>query len=411
MEKKFSVETHSAPKYLVELRGFNKYEVLEIEAPDLFRAYKDLGKKTARLTRDSLSNCQKRENYESSLAQAGESLSQLRKLAQIDTFTTSDGLNHLTRYLESLDGFAQGTGLTQEEVALLQINDGAGCQTLYVTNTKSGEIVAVHTEEDADQYKINENPAAGKRWVKLTLPDQKVEYCSYAGICGYGCASGIIQRDGQTMFQAADSLEPTVTGPIWANAMVFMLMDTGSIEKTNELKEKILNAFPQHPIFQGGYVVHQIESGLPPLTQSLEFGGTILATLASKEISGRSIQYGANYPQDPHLQEIDEYSVSTDKEVKEEKIIMQRRQRRLDLIAKLTGHDNACSIWGEQRALNFIYKIIQKGRGDILDDWFTGLSNDLVAQNVSVYVSSEGNFHLIVRKGYSQHQVKASKVV
>ncbi|EKD53104.1 MAG: hypothetical protein ACD_61C00153G0002, partial [uncultured bacterium] len=79
----------------------------------------------------------------------------------------------------------------------------------------------------------------------------------------------------------------------------------------------------------------------------------------------------------------------------------------LELIARLAGRtQDTFSHWGEQPALEFLHKILQKGRGDVLDGWFTGLSNDLVAQNISVYASPEGKLHLIVRSGFSKAQRK-----
>lgn len=400
-------ESTSRPNNEIELKGFKKYEILEINAENLISAYEQIGKETARYAKQTLEGYKNKDNYPETHASATKSLSHLRELALTDTFTTSAGLNHLERYLQILDGFATGTGLTPQEVALLQIEDAAGCQTLCVSNTNSGEIVAIHTEEDADQYAISENAATAKRWVKLNLPDQKVEYYTYGSLCGYGSASGIIDRQGQTMFQCADILGSTKHGPVWANAMAFMIMDTGSIKYANELNDKVSTAFPDQPIFNGGYVIHQIESGRPPKMQSLEFGGDHIVTLEPKESAGRQLQYGVNYPQDSKLQAIDEYTLSEDGYDQQEKHMMQRRQRRLELIAHLVGRTpDTLTHWGEQPALKFIHKILQKGRGDVLGGWFTGFSNDLVAQNISVYASPEGKLHLIIRRGYSKAQRK-----
>jgi hypothetical protein len=400
-------EAVEQPKNEVELRSFEKYEILEINAENLRSGYELIGEKTTRYARRALRELREEDNYEESLAQAAQSLKELRKLAKSSTFTTSDGTNHLERYLDTLDGFAAGTKLSPEEVALLQIEDAAGCQTLCVSNTQSGEIVAIHTEEDADEVNRSDNAAIGKRWIKLNLPDQKVEYCSYGGLCGYGYASGLIEKQGKTMFQAADILGPTEQGPIWANAMAFMLMDSGDIQKANELSKQITSAFPDAPIFNGGYVIHQIEAGQPAKMQTLEYGGKYITQLEAKESEGRKLQFGVNYPQDSKLQKIDEYDLSEDEYDKQEKHMMQRRQRRLELIARLAGRENdTSSTWGEQESLKFVHKILQKGRGDVLEGWFTGLSNDLVAQNVSVYASPEGRLHLIVRKGYSLAQRK-----
>jgi hypothetical protein len=400
-------EAASRPKNEIELKGFKQYEILEIKAENLISAYEQIGKETARYAKQALEGYKNKDKYPETHARATKSLDLLKELAQTDIFTTSDGLNHLERYLQTLAGFATGTGLTPQEVALLQIEDTAGCQTLSVSNTISGEIVAIHTEEDSDQYAVSENAANAKRWVKLILPDQQVEYCAYGSLCGYGFASGIIDRQRQTMFQCADIIGPTELGPIWANAMAFMMMDAGSLNYSNELNAKVSTAFPNHPLFNGGYVIHQIESGRPPKMQSLEFGGDRIVLLEPKESAGRQFQFGVNYPQDSRLLAIDGYTLSADDGDREVKRMMQRRQRRLELIACLAGRTpDTFSHWGEHPALEFLHKILQKGRGDVLDGWFTGLSNDLVAQSISVYASPEGKLHLIVRSGYSKAQRK-----
>jgi hypothetical protein len=381
---------------------------MDIHADDLRSAHVLIGEKIRRYAKGALREYQKEENYQEVLAFATQSLDQMRKLAKTKTFTTLDGINHLERYLETVVGFSEGTGLSLPEVALLQIENAAGCQTLCVSNTQSGEIVAIHTEEDADGYNQSENAAIGKRWVRLHLPEQNVEYCLYGGLCGYGYASGLIERQGKSMFQAADILGSTPVGTIWGNAMAFMLMDCGNIDTTNQLISQIKSAFaPNESIFNGGYVVHQVEAGHPPKMQTVEYGGNQITRLEPMESSGRKFQFGVNYPQDPQLQEIDDYTLSEDYDDQQEKRMMQRRQRRLELIARLAGRlGEALGNWGKEKALKFIHKILQKGRGDVLDGWFTGFSNDLVAQNVTLHASSEGKLHLVVRKGYSLAQRK-----
>lgn len=416
----FTPEIPTPPKLTLEINSFRAYEKVEVTASSLSEANEQLGTRFSRQVRRHLNDLredQTKPEYSASLEEAKHHLETLHQLADTPIFTTSDGLNHLKRYLDCLDAYAKGAGVTSTEIAALQIADQAGCQTLLSKNLGSGEIALIHTEEDSDQYEISENAAKDKRMVTLKLPGETITYCAYTNIVSFGPASGVLTRDGTSLFQAADVLGPTVHGPIWANAMAFMLLDSGSIAKANELKQQILEApsnqkyskfFPDGKIFLSGYVVHQVQGGRPPLTQTLEYGADQLVTLPPLTSGKRDIQYGVNYPRDSKLQQVDDYTTDTDEDNQAEKQMMINRQRRLQKIAGLVATTNEPTLWGENNALKTLHKVLQKARGDLLDGWFTRLSNDLVAQNVTVYASPEGGLHVIYRRGFSKAKHKLS---
>ncbi|MDP1710286.1 MAG: hypothetical protein Q8L28_01595 [bacterium] len=400
----------------VEARGFQPYESIHITAPDLNTASKILGKETREQVSTLINEKRNEKDFEDRLKNASDSLRRLQMLsvAYSEKFTTPDEINHLENYLGALENFAIGAGISINESALMQIEDQVGCQTLVVQNTESGEVAAIHTEEDADEYARSKNPKWGKRWVDMTVGNRKIQFCSYPGICSFGSASGISEQNGKTYFQAVDVIGQTVKGDLWANSVAFMFMDAGNIEFAEKMADN-LKTLPK-PIFQGGYIVHAVEGAKAPRIATFEFGGnTIESVPPEKSVDkkgdiNRLIQIGVNYPRSKDLQAIDEYNSPRSSEESEdeyqeriaERKIMERRIRRLIKIGQLVGKKFKLDLseWGENNVLKVATRVMKNKHGDWLDDWFSGLANDLVAQNDTLYVSSKGEMKLIVRKGY-----------
>lgn len=398
-EQPIEFEQRAQPSVVVEKKGFRPSELLKVEGSDLRSASLDFGEEMKEVTRSLLEEYKAHPDYQAQLAQAAHSLEQLRGIAKSGSLTTSDGVDRIARYLEALEGYCEGVGVSLAEGALLQLGGEAGCQTLIVQNSKTGKVVGLHTEEDADEYQHSKDPKTGKRWVEMTIGDRTIQFCTYVGFCSFGPASGVIEeKDGKPpFFQATDIIGPKGDGPLWANAVAFMTMDCGNIQLAEELVSK-MKKLPQ-PIFNGGYVLHIIEGTKPPKVRTLEFGGSRAVFVEPERSGDRLIQLGVNYPRDPELQGIDDYTLSS--ELGEEKRIMKRRIRRLRKLGGLVGRRSETEEWwGERAALAVAHQVLRNPHGDWLGKWFSGLANDLVAQNDTLYVSPEGRMKLVVRRGY-----------
>lgn len=387
----------------VETRGFRPYELVKIEAPDYKTAGRELGIRIKKVAEPYIHEMRNSENFRQDLERAGVALANLRSLSSQGLLTTSDGINHLAHYVEIFEGYCEGLGISQAEGALLEIGSQAGCQTLIVQNDGTGEVVGLHTEEDADEYFRSKGKVThGKRWVDMWVGQRHIQFCHYAGVLTIGAASGILQDtkigdqdigdiESAPFFQAADTLGPKGDGVLWANAVAFMTMDCAKIGLVEELVSKI-NKLPK-PVFRGGYVLHMIEGTKPPKVRTLEFGGDRAVFLEAIKTGGRRIQIGVNWPRDKGLQALEEDA--------SEKEAMERRLRRLGHLGALVGLrlEKPTQPWTEQ-ALKIAFGVLKSPYGDRYGEWFTGLANDLVAQNDTLYVSPQGNMRLIVRKGY-----------
>lgn len=391
----------------VETKGFRNSEILLISSQDILSASFELGMETQGEIAKILAEKKEEDDFPELLSSCTESLNNLRLMAneKAESFTTSDGVNHLEKYIKVLENYCKGAGITVAEGALLQIEDFAGCQTLLVQNKLTGHVAGIHTEEDADEYERSGSPAKGKKWVEINLPDRNIQFCSYPGICSFGSASGVIREGDRTFFQAADIIGPTIKGDLWANAVDFMFMDCARIDYVKELVEK-MKKLPT-PIFNGGYVVHMVEGGELPKMVTVEFGGNTVDFIKPITTDSREIQLGVNYPRSADLAVVDDYNLpkqetENDEEFTdriEEKRLMKRRQRRLELIAKMVGVkfiDKAG--WEEDKVMKAGKEVLKRPIGDWLDEWFSGLANDLVAQNDILFVSSN-KMRLTVRKG------------
>lgn len=180
-------------------------------------------------------------------------------------------------------------------------------------------------------------------------------------------------------------------------------MDCANTGLVKELVDK-MNELPK-PIFNGGYVLHMIEGTKPPKMRTLEFGGDRAVFLEPEKSGDRLIQTGVNYPRDPELQKIDDYTRDLKPSTQKERRLMERRTRRLRKLGGLVGRRfETEERWGERAALAVAYQVLRNPHGDWQGEkeekWFSGFANDLVAQNDVLYVSPEGKMRLIVRRGY-----------
>lgn len=403
---------------IVETQGFRPKDIIYIKSNDLGLASFDLGQRTRHAARRLLKIEQEEKEYNKSLAEAALSLGRLRELSHSYKYVfTTDGENHLERYIDSLVGYSKGVGIPLIDGALLQINDQAGCQTLMVRNTNTGEIAAIHTEEDSNEYGRSKDPRNGKHWVVMDVEGKHIEFYSYAGVCGWGGTSGVVEdSNGNIFFQGTDFIAPTIDGQVWANAVAFMTMDAGSLARVRQLQKK-MKSLPL-PIFKGGYVLNMVEvSGGNSQMATIEFGGNTIDFIEPIRVDGREVQMGSNVPRNKVLYPIDEYNQDkmADETIEEyedriaEKKVMDRRLRRLALIGKRVGRQFDGGPWGHELALETLKKVIEKGRGTWQNGWFTGLANDLVAQNIIFYVSPEGKAKLIVRNGYPKSKLNTTQ--
>lgn len=227
MTEQAEFEQRAQYSVAVEKRGFGPPELIKVEEPDLRSASRAFGEGMREVTRSLLEDYKNRADYQGQLTHATHSLNQLREIARNGALTTLDGVNHLARYLEALEGYCEGVEISSAEGALLQLGGEAGCQTLIVQNSETGGVVGLHTEEDADEYQRSKDPKTGKKWVEMTVGDRTIQFCAYAGFCSFGAASGVVeQKDGRPpFFQAADIIGPEGDGPLWADAVAFMTMD------------------------------------------------------------------------------------------------------------------------------------------------------------------------------------------
>lgn len=397
---------------VAQIEGFEPHELVSIKSSDLNIAAEELGRRTSELTLELLDTKRMESDYQTELGKANESLHNLRSLSEnySEVFTTSDGVNHLKNYLIMLEGYCEGVGITDSEGALLQIEDTTGCETLIVKNNKTGEIAGIHTEEDSDSYARSGDPGWGKRWVTMTIGEREIQFCFYSGVCSWGGASGVVTEKGHSYFQAADTLGLTTSGDLWANAVAFMFMDTADINEIQKMVQK-MKGLPR-PIFSSGYIIHMID-GRDNTVKTLEFGGDDIDFIEPVASDNRTIQVGTNYPNTRALRKIDTYNLPQKENESEEEYnkrraerwAMKRRIKRLTKIGQLVGR-NKDSLWGKDDVLKTAGNVMRNPHGDVVSEWFTGLSNDLVAQYDLLYVSPEGKLSLVVKKGYPELRKK-----
>jgi hypothetical protein len=418
-EKGYSGEVSAAGKVEVELQGFDPEEIIKIPegTNDLHHAFFSLGRATKSLTEERLKQVKKEAGLgEEEILKASLSLQNLIDLSEgpaKNIFVTADGQNHLKRYINALTSFNLGNIVPRDLLALLQLEDQTGCQTLLVQNGFTKEVAGFHIEEDEKNYGEGKDPLWGKRWVEMKVEGRKIRFCSYGGILSFGTTSGIVETPKGIFLQAADFISPSGEGRLWANAFAFMTMDCADISQIRELVENInrhKDLLPE-PIFSGGYILQMVQAdfGKSPRVFSLEFGENILRVVEPKKVNGRLILAGANLPLEEHLREVDFYNLprgvgesSADYEDrKTEGKLMERRLRRLSLIGGLVGKSlrEDGEGWGKENSLKVVKGVLASKHGENLGEWFTGFSNYVVAQHDFFYLSPKGEMKLIVRKG------------
>lgn len=387
----------------IELVGFQPKEYIKISQPTWREAFCVLGKASRRSTLRELSRVKKRKKIR---ALASASLDELKKWdkKKADFFTTSDGVNHLNKYLEALSGYAEGSGMTEVEAAWQQIADDVSCQTLLVQNLDSGEVGGMHTEEDSLSYNKYGEPSFGKKWVDIEVGNQRAFFCSYPGVFDWGVTPTVMVNEGKTIFQTADAITPAGSGPLWVNAVAFMVADCASPSFVKELIKKLID-LPK-PIFRGGYILHEVFCEKKPELLTLECGYNIAEFIGAKKISGSIITFGVGSPSTKELADRDEYHhKKRDDETfgeyrlrKSEGLAMERRKVRLLEMGEKIIQEGGKKSWSKEFIYEQTKQLVIENKGDWVDDWYTGLINALVTHYAIVYVGPGGKLSLKIVK-------------
>lgn len=304
----------------VKIQGFSDSELITISAKSIHDLAFDYAQKTQKVIKQALAERLKKGTSKKPLTSALSDFEVIKNIAAKGTLTI-EGVNYPQRYIEALEGFAKGSGLSLGETAFLQKEIDAGCQTL-ISKNQSGEIAFLHTEEDGNNDRLAEPAKYGHRLVKLNLNGSKAVFFSYPGLCLWGPAFGF--KDNGNFVQFADELfiKEKYYGPLWANFIVFMFFDCGDVSKITLLAKKLKVLAVHYPV-HNGYSVHMLDS--KKLTAvSFELAGSKVVKIATDYKNFVQV----NYPKTKELHKLSEYDEQTYLE-------MTRREKRLEKIADL----------------------------------------------------------------------------
>lgn len=277
------------------IKGFNPSEVLKIKGIDLRDASRQLGeamkKENQWLLEKGFMGVEEEEKKRI-LSIAKIKIEQIRECSK-DEIYVIDGENRLQNYLEAFEGYCQGSEITFEEGAFLQIETLPECQTIVVKD--GNKIGIVHSEEEGGGM-FDENHY-GYKWVEMDLPNKKVSFFAYHGLCSWGPAYGV--NESTKMVQMVDDLyilDVFEAGVLWAPAVSFMTLDLGKIELVKELIARLDKK--EGKKFIGGYALHMAEAGESPQILSVEFGQDKIKIVEPMNESGKWVVAQANCPLD-----------------------------------------------------------------------------------------------------------------
>ena len=270
---------------------------MEIKANNLYEASKILGREMREQSIFVL-NRDLKSNKKLEIKECSDELELLQNLSN-GKLLSLGGINYAKRYLEALQGFADGLNITLEKAAILQKEIETGCQTIIAKN-KNGEIAFLHTEED--DKNDNTSEVYDYRLVKFILPEKEVLFFAYPGLCGWGAAFGIDKTHDFVQFVDDLIIDKKFAGQIWSNAVAFMFFDCGDIAKVTHLLEKIKKLGRKYSFF-GGYAIHIIQSQNSLKRLSLEFGGQYIEV--TPDFNDFFVE--VNYAKDSKLKEITEF--------------------------------------------------------------------------------------------------------
>ena len=390
------------PSVTVNADLFPSEKIININASDLFDAYTQYAKATKIETERVIDFYKNLPDYDKILDKSKHHLDLLLQVRKThpDCFTTSDGVNHLENYLQAFTGFCQGSEISLELGALLQIELESGCQSLTALHHPTNSVIGLHTEEDDTAFKRFGSPDIGKFWITMKYGQRSISYMSYAGICAYGNTTTVLIEPNQVLFAPSDVLGPVVEGAIWANAVCFMILDCGNISLINELISN-LNRLPP-PKFFGGYIITPVECRPQPKMTQIEFGGNLITANPPESINDFSVHTGVNYPHNDYLQSIESYNNSADPEftrLQEIRSIFEKRYQTFsNLISALKANDL-------NQPLLTITNMLLTRDGEWRQEWFTGFSNCYVASHSKFHIDSQGNLEIHLINGSPQSPV------
>jgi hypothetical protein len=307
----------------VSAAGFAAAERIVIASGDAVGAGRAYGRATADPARRLVSPGERVSPRAMAAAgrRAETGLATLRQLAQGETFVV-DGTNHLKEYVETLDGYAEGAGLSLTAAALLQSESVPACQTVVIGDGQ-GCTGVLHIEENVDDdnlpalhrssetgYRPPEDgfvrsPSYDYRLVDWRVGNRRSEFFGYPGICSGGPAMGINRTTDLLMF--VDALGPVTAVPddaLWPNAVAAVLFSVGTFSGVREIVRR-LGDFRM--AFAGGYAVHLVDGSGQML--SVEFGDRTIALVEpDRTTAGRVWVAQTNYPRLAKLAAIDKYA-------------------------------------------------------------------------------------------------------
>ena len=333
-----------------------------------------------------------------SLEEAEVDYKNLVSLSKTDLFEI-EGVNWLKRYIQAFEGFCEGAGISYAEGAFLQIEEEAGCQSLMVQDKTTGEIRAIHTEEDPTFDITNKKERYDYHLVEMKVEGKEMVFFAYPGMCSWGIAFGVNKTTG--MIQLVDDMyvKPVHSqGMLWASAVGFMMLDCGHFKTVGELVRRI-RKLPGEK-FTGGYALQMIKAGSSGARmKTIEFIGDKIVFVKPVEAEDRLISPQSNYARDEGLQGYTTNAVPPEGERwtqadAEAYVEMRERYYRLEKMG-LTGE------WlqkSPEETITLGLEMLAKPDGDIGRGWtdegrpryfYTGMPTKIVAGHFAAYVNKD----------------------
>ncbi len=306
-----SAKKEDGNNLMKKIAGFAEDEVLKIKADNIFEASVVLGQAMKEKNRAILEKLWLEvgsDKKEALLLKAKIKAELIRKLSISELFSV-DGVNRLGLFMMAFDGYCKGSELSEAEVALMQIEIEGGCQTIFVKDLDQKVIGFVHTEEEGGATFDEKN--YDYRWVEMDLPEKKISFLAYPGLCSWGPAFGI--NETTDTVEAVDDLyikESYDKGPLWPGAMAFMALDIGDVKKVKELVERI-GKFEGRK-FVGGYAVHLAQNNAELDMISVEFAEDTIKIVEPEMVGNRKVSAQANCPLDKELTQYSQSAYPTD---------------------------------------------------------------------------------------------------
>lgn len=356
----------------IDLSLFPPEKIIKITATNYFDAFSKLAQATKTDLDKLITHCHQLPNYQGLLRQAQESLHNTLKMRNNHNYFTP----HLENYLESFCGYSIGGSISLDESALLQMEFYAGCQSLAIQKSSNQEIFGFHTEEDSSAYEIFGDAKFGKYWVEIELPNKKISFLHYVGLCGFGYSYTITP----TLLNISDVIGSCLNGKIWSHIINFSLINCPSLNSIKELVSN-LSQLPD-PKFQEGYTTTIIELNPQPQMIQVEFGGNLIIINNPTTYPNYSFYSGTNYPNNQYLQSID----VANSEPTLPQAYLDRFNRLANSASEIINSPN--------EIFQAIQTSLKDPQGEWRNDWFTGYSNIYVANHILFHINQNGELTL-----------------